>query len=242
MEGIEGSVLITGASRGLGAALAVAFGRRGARVAICARSGDSLRGVSAEVQEAGGTCLPAAVDVTDTDAVERWADEAARELGEPAVLINNASVLGPRAPLAEHSPGEWRETLDVNLTGTFLVTRAVLPRMLRAGQGSIVNVSSGAAVPPRTRWGAYAVSKLALEGFTQNLAAELDGTGVRVNAVDPGAMRTGMRATAYPEEDPRTLKRPEDTVGVFLWLASPASRGVTGERLRADDWPNGRES
>jgi NAD(P)-dependent dehydrogenase (short-subunit alcohol dehydrogenase family) len=115
---------------------------------------------------------------------------------------------------------EWRRTLEVNLTGAFLVTRAVLPHLRAAGAGSIINVSSGAALPPRRSWGAYAVAKQALDGLSLNLAAELEGSGIRVNVVDPGSMRTPMRAAAY----------------LFLWLASDASAGVTGRRLRADEW------
>jgi NAD(P)-dependent dehydrogenase (short-subunit alcohol dehydrogenase family) len=229
-------VLVTGASRGLGAALATAFGRAGARVAIGARDAEALAGLAAEVRRSGAACHAAALDVRDERSVRDWVRSATSELGAPSVLINNASVLGPRVPLAEHGIAAWRGTLDINLTGAFLATRAVLPSMLEQGDGSIVNVSSGAAVPPRVRWGAYAVSKHALEGFSRNLAEELKDTGVRVNLVDPGAMRTEMRAAAYPDEDPATVKTPEDTTGVFLWLASGASRGVTGQRFRADEW------
>jgi NAD(P)-dependent dehydrogenase (short-subunit alcohol dehydrogenase family) len=232
---VDQAVLITGASRGLGAALALAFGRAGARVGIGARDADALGRVAAQLQEAGARCHAAPLDVRDERSVQQWVRSAAAELGAPRTLINNASVLGPRVPLAEHEPAAWRETLEVNLTGAFLVTRAVLPHMLGGG-GSIINVPSGAAVPPRVAWGAYAVSKQALEGFSLNLAEEVKGTGVRVNIVDPGAMRTDMRAAAYPAEDPATLKTPEQTTGVFLWLASDDSRGVSGRRFRADEW------
>src|SRR5690554_1975855 len=108
--------------------------------------------------------------------------------------------------------------------------------MLPAGNGSIINVSSGAAIPPRPGWGAYAVSKYALEGFSRNLAAELEGSGIRVNIVDPGAMRTDMRAAAYPDEDPGTLKEPEAIAPLFLWLAGDGSQGTTGQRFQADEW------
>lgn len=234
MELRERVVLITGGSRGLGAALAGAFGRAGARVAVCGRDREALRHVEEEVRRAGAECSASTVDVTDAESVRSWVGDVERRWGAAAVLVNNASVLGPRAALAEYPLAEWRQTIDVNLTGTFIVTQAVLPGMLRRGGGSIVNVSSGAAIPPRASWGAYAISKLAVEGLTQNLARELEGTGVRVNAVDPGAMRTGMRADAYPEEDPGSVKPPSAAAEVFLWLASDASRGVSGERFRAD--------
>jgi NAD(P)-dependent dehydrogenase (short-subunit alcohol dehydrogenase family) len=230
------TVLITGASRGLGAALAVEFGRAGARVTICARDRDALERVAAAVREVGAHCRPARVDIRDSREVERWVRSVSDELGTPTTLVNNASVLGPRVSLAEHGVEAWRETLEVNLTGAFLATRAVLPFLRGRADGSIINVSSGAAVPPRVAWGAYAVSKHALEGFSLNLAAELKDSGVRVNLVDPGAMRTMMRAEAYPAEDPATLKAPERAAPVFLWLASDAARGVSGRRFRADEW------
>lgn len=152
------------------------------------------------------------------------------------MLVNNASVLGPRVPLVQHSVDEWRRTLAVNLDGTFVATRATVPRMLSAGGGSVINVSSGAALPPRASWGAYAVSKAAVEAFTINLAAELEGTGVRANIVDPGAMRTSMRAAAYPDEDPERLRTPAAAVDVFVWLAGPDSGGVSGQRFTVGNW------
>jgi len=233
------TVLITGASRGLGAALAIRFAQAGARLGICARDASALERVASAVRDAGADCLATGCDVGDAAEVDRWVRSAEERLGAPAVLVNNASVLGPRVPLAEHDVDEWRRTIEVNLTGAFLATRAVLRPMLGAGGGSIINVSSGAAIPPREAWGAYAVSKHALEGFSLNLAEELAGTGVRVNIVDPGAMRTEMRAEAYPDEDPLTLKTPEDRTGVFLWLASDDAANVSGQRFRADDWRAG---
>lgn len=233
-------VAITGASRGLGAALAEGFARAGASVAICATGADALRTVASRVEALGARCVADRVDVTDADAVADWIARATTELGAPSVLINNASVLGGRSPLAEYPVSEWREVLEVNLTGTLIVSRAVLPAMMEADDGSIINVSSGASIPPRTRWGAYGVSKAALDAFSINLARELSGTNVRVNVVDPGGMRTGMRAAAYPEEEPRTLKEPLSIVPLFLWLASDEARDVTGTRFQADEWLSAR--
>lgn len=231
----ELTVMITGASRGLGEALAEAFASAGARLSLCARKEPSFERL--EVHGIGhGRVLTAAVDVRDERQVEEWIARTTGELGPPHVLINNASVLGPRLPLVEVPPDEWREALEVNLTGAFLTSRAVLGPMLAAGRGCIINISSGAAIPPRRGWGAYAISKSAMETFSRNLAAEVEGTGVRVNIVDPGAMRTDMRAEAYPDEDPATLKEPSAIAPLLLWLASEDAVGVTGKRFQADEW------
>jgi NAD(P)-dependent dehydrogenase (short-subunit alcohol dehydrogenase family) len=230
------AVLITGASRGLGRALAMEFASRGHAVGLCARDEAALRRVAAEVSGAGGRCMTAVADVADPASVARWVKGSEDEIGPPCVLINNASILGPRVALAEYPVDDWRRTIGVNLNGTFVVSRAVLPGMLAAGSGSIINVSSGAAIAPRRSWGAYAVSKAAVEVLTMNLAAELQGSGVRVNAVDPGAMRTEMRASAYPDEDPGDVKSPSGAVDVFLWLASADSARFTGRRFSADRW------
>jgi NAD(P)-dependent dehydrogenase (short-subunit alcohol dehydrogenase family) len=161
--------------------------------------------------------------------------EAALErFGRIDVLVNNAGLLGPRVPIEEYPEDEWRKVLEANLTGPFLVARAVVPYMPEGG--SIVNVTSGVSIEGRPRWGAYSVSKFGVEGLTQILAAELEERGIRVNSVDPGGMRTQMRAAAYPDEDPNTLVTPEENTAVFLYLASDESRNVTGERFKAQEF------
>jgi NAD(P)-dependent dehydrogenase (short-subunit alcohol dehydrogenase family) len=124
--------------------------------------------------------------------------------------------------------------LEANLTGPFLLTKAVIPYMPKGG--SIINITSGVSIEGRPRWGAYSVSKFGLEGLTQVLAAELEEHRIRVNSVDPGSMRTEMRAAAYPDEDPTTLTTPEENTYVFLYLASDESRNVTGERFKAKEF------
>ncbi|HSM35466.1 MAG TPA: SDR family oxidoreductase [Longimicrobiales bacterium] len=230
------SVLITGASRGLGRALSLAFARRGQRLVLCARGAAGIERVADEVRGAGSECLARAIDVTDADAIGALVADAEARWGPLDVLVNNASLLGPRAPLRDHDPAAWRETLDVNLTGAWLAARAVLPGMRRAGRGSIINVTSSVGDEPRAGWGVYAVSKWALEGLTWNLALEEAGSGIRVNAVNPGGMRTAMRRAAYPEEDALRSPEPAEVVDVFLWLASDAAAGVTGRRFDAREW------
>jgi NAD(P)-dependent dehydrogenase (short-subunit alcohol dehydrogenase family) len=131
--------------------------------------------------------------------------------------------------------------LRVNLTGIFLMTRAVLPSMLARRAGSIINVTSGVGRRGKARWGAYAVTKAAVENFTQVLADEVKEFQIRVNAVNPAATRTTMRAAAYPAEDPLTLPTAEEIVPVFLYLASDASATITGQSLDARDWIGGKD-
>jgi NAD(P)-dependent dehydrogenase (short-subunit alcohol dehydrogenase family) len=156
------------------------------------------------------------------------------------VLVNNASLLGPRVTIAQYPFDSWQEVLRVNLSGPFLITQAVLPTMASRRSGSIINVTSGVGRTGKARWGAYAISKAGLEGFTQVLADEVKESGVRVNAVNPAATRTAMRGEAYPAEDPLTLPTPEEITPIFLYLASDASTAVTGQSLDARDWM-GRE-
>lgn len=230
-------VLITGASRGLGRALAHGFAAAGAGVALCARNSAPLARVAQELADRGADVVWSAADVSDEGAITELVARAAERLGPVTVLVNNASVLGRRVPLRHYDPSEWRAELEVNLTGTFIPILAVLPGMRALGRGSIINVSSGVGNVVRADWGAYAVSKWGVEALSRNLALEEATAGVRVNIVDPGRLRTDMRREAYPDEDPQRPAPPEAAVDVFLWLASPAASGVTGQRFEALDWP-----
>lgn len=232
---LEGKVaMITGASQGLGRALALAFAREGARVVINSRSEETISPVAEEAEFLGAEVLALAADVSRSADGERLVSAAAERFGRIDVLVNNAGVLGPRVPIEEYPEDEWRRVIDANLTGPFLVTKAAIPHMPEGG--SIINVVSGVSVEGRAGWGAYSVSKFGMEGLTQILAAELEERGIRANAVDPGGMRTGMRAAAYPEEDPSTRITPEENTDIFLYLASDESRGVTGQRFKAQEF------
>jgi NAD(P)-dependent dehydrogenase (short-subunit alcohol dehydrogenase family) len=226
--------LITGASQGLGKALALAFAKEGAQVVVNARSEESIRPVAEEVGNTGTEVLAVAADVSKGADVERMVHETVERFGRIDVLVNNAGILGPRVRIEEYPEDEWRRVIDANLTGPFLVSKAVIPHVPEGG--SIINVVSGVSVEGRAEWGAYSVSKFGVEGLTQILAAELAEISVRVNAVDPGGMRTDMRAAAYPEEDPTTRITPEENTAAFLYLASDESKGVTGERFKAQEF------
>ena len=227
-------VLITGGGRGLGRALTQSLLRQGARVATCSRTGSDLRDL--ENDAPGGALFTMDADVADPRSMDRFVAATAERYGRIDGLVLNASVLDERVPLRDVEPDDWRRVIDVNLTGAFNACRAAIPHMRRGGGGSIIAVSSGVGDRPRARWGTYAVSKWALEGFARNLALEESDAGIRVNIVDPGAMRTDMRRAAYPEEDPDTLPLPGEHLAVYLWLLGGASAGVSGERFVAREW------
>ena len=242
MANVEGSrligkvALVTGGTRGIGNAIAAAYAREGARVFICARNEESVARAVLEIRNNGGEIDGAAGDVGNLADVNRIVQGASGKYGAIDVLVNNASLLGPRVPIADYPLPVWEEVLRANVTGIFLMTQRVLHVMMSQRNGSIINVSSGVGRVGKPWWGAYAVSKFAVEGFTQMLAAEVKDFGIRANAVNPGATRTEMRAAAYPDEDPLTLPVPEKIVPVFVYLASDASRAVTGKSLEAQEW------
>jgi NAD(P)-dependent dehydrogenase (short-subunit alcohol dehydrogenase family) len=235
MAELEGKVaLVTGASQGLGRALALAYAREGAKLVINSRSEGSIRPVAEEVEALGTEVLALPADVADPAGVDRLVSQAADRFGGIDVLVNNASILGPRVRIEDFPEDEWRKVIDANLTGLFLISKAAIPHLNEGA--SVINLVSGVSVEGRPEWGAYSVSKFGVEGITQILAAELEERSVRVNSVDPGGMRTDMRAAAYPEEDPKTRITPEENTDVFVYLASDESQGVTGARFKAQEF------
>ncbi|MBT2644548.1 SDR family oxidoreductase [Bacillus sp. ISL-41] len=227
-------VMITGASKGLGKALTMAFAKEGARLAICSRSEKSLEKVKQEAEGLGAEVLAIRADVSQPGDVERFVALTQEVYGQIDVLVNNASVLGPSPmPLLLDYPEEdFGEVLRVNVTSSFLVCQRVIPIMLERNEGSIINVTSEAGHAGYAGWGAYGVSKFAVEGLTQTWADELSATNVRVNMVDPGEMDTEMHQLAVPDCD-YPLAKPEDVVGIFLHLASDKAKGINGQRFEA---------
>jgi NAD(P)-dependent dehydrogenase (short-subunit alcohol dehydrogenase family) len=235
------AALITGASRGIGLGLARAFVHEGAAVFLCARGEGALREAARELEGAGATVGYAAADVSEPRSAERLVSSALARFPDLEILVNNASILGKRAPIAELDVATWDEVLRVNTSSLFYVTRPLIPHLVARRGGSIINVSSSVGRKGKANWGAYAVSKFGLEGFTQVLAAELEPSGVRVNSVNPGATRTDMRAEAYPDEDPESLPTPDDIAEIFIHLASDESRSVTGQTFEARDYLKARK-
>jgi NAD(P)-dependent dehydrogenase (short-subunit alcohol dehydrogenase family) len=235
---INNVALITGATRGIGKAVAAAYLREGARLFICARNQQE---VAATVRELRYDNTDAQVDgcagdVGKENDVCQIVDAVIERFQTIDTLVNNASLLGPRVALVDYPFGQWEDVIRVNLHGVFLLSQQVVKRMIARRHGSIINVSSGVGRVGRARWGAYAVSKFGLEGLTQVLADEVKEFGIRVNSVNPGPTRTEMRAEAYPEEDPLTLPTPEQITPIFVHLASAQSENVTGQMLEAQDW------
>ncbi len=230
--------LITGASRGLGRAIAKSFAKEGARISICAREPTQLGAVKAELESLGADVLTTIADISYRPDVERLVATTLLQFDHIDILVNNASYLGPSPmPLLIDMPtDEYELVLRTNLLGPFMMTKAVLPGMIERREGAIINVISDAGVEAYENWGAYGSSKAALLQMTRVWASELKGTGVRVNAVDPGDMDTQMHALALPDEDPSQYPKPEEVVDVFRYLASDRSWRVTGRKLEAQNF------
>lgn len=239
MTNIRGQgALITGASRGLGRALAEALAAKGARLALVAREVGPLDDVVATIRAKGGEAHAIAGDIGDKAAIHRIAGQAGAVVGEIDIAIHNASTLGP-TPLRLLLDTECEDlaaVLETNLVGPFRLTKVLAGAMAIRGHGTIVHVSSDAAVEPYPRWGAYGISKAAQDHLARILAAELDGTGVRVLAVDPGEMDTVMHAAAVPDADRASLQRPADVAARIVSMIEDASRAKTGTRLVAPSW------
>ena len=234
---LQGKVaLVTGGSRGIGRAIAAAYTQAGASVFICGRDQAAVDGAVNELRSNGGDIDGAAGDIGSYDDAKRLVQCALGRFDTIDVLVNNAGILGPRETIADYPISAWHEVIRINLTGLFLITHEILPIMLAQRSGSIINVTSGVGRMGKAKWGAYAVAKAGLEGFTQVLADEVNSKGIRVNSVNPAATRTRMRAAAYPAEDPMTLPTPESITPIFVHLASADSSGVTGQSLSARDW------
>ena len=224
-------IIVTGASRGVGRAVSEAFAAEGATLVLTATDVAHLGAVLDACARRGAAAEPVALDLGRPRRPSRAAAGAAiAALGRVDVLVNNAAILGVRALLADYPMDLWERVMRVNVEGTLRLIQRVLPAM--AEGGAIVNVTSGAAGRPT--WGAYAISKLAIDGITGMLREELDDRGLRIVAVNPGRLRTAMRAAAHPDEDPATLPHPSSVVAAFVAIAAGADPGPHVEAAR---WP-----
>ncbi len=228
----ERVILITGASDGIGRAVALAAAAHGAQVILHGRSVKKLEQVYDEIERAGGarpSIAPLDFEKAGPGEYEQLVSAVEKEFGRLDGLLHNAGMLGERAPIEHYDVSKWMRTLHVNVNAPFILTRALLPLLKKAPDPTIVFTSSSIVKQPKPFWGAYLVSKWASDGLAQMLAQELDSAPVvRVNSINPGKVRTQMRLQAYPAEDRSLLATPEMIVAPYLYLLGPDSRGVNG--------------
>ncbi|MBE9555225.1 MAG: SDR family NAD(P)-dependent oxidoreductase [Proteobacteria bacterium] len=220
---LEGRVaLVTGASRGIGAAVARLFAAQGAHIVAVARTVGGLEELDDAIAGVGGSATLVPQDLADLDAIDRLGAALHERFGKLDILVANAGVLGVLSPIAHVEPKVWDETMLLNVTVNYRLIRSLDPLLRLSDAGRAIFVTSGAARAPRAYWGPYGTSKAALDYMVGTWAQEVLKTNIRVNLINPGATRTAMRATAMPGEDPMTLPAPEDIAPAFLDLASPA--------------------
>lgn len=234
-------VCITGATGGIGRALAIDCARHGAQVVLCGRNVQKLEALHAQisalqgVQQAVPEPLIAPLDLEKALArdYDTLAEAMMSRFGRLDGLVHNAALLGVLAPIEQFDVPTWYRVMHVNVTAAFALTQVLLPALRASADASLLFTSSGVGRRGRAYWGAYAVSKFAIEGLTQVLADELDSTTVRVNAINPGRTRTAMRRQAYPSESLDSLPLPESVTRPYLALLGPGARGVTGRSFDA---------
>ncbi len=215
------TVLVTGASRGIGYAVALAFAREGAHVIAVARTEGALEELDDAIQSEGGSATLVPLDLTDYEGVDRLGAAIFERWGKLDVLIGNAGDLGVISPIGHVQPKDWHKAIDINVNANWRLLRSMDPLLQAADAGRAVFVTSGAAQKCNPFWGPYAVSKAALEALVKTYAAESANTKVRANLLSPGPVRTAMRAKAMPGENPDTLPHPNEVAGLFLEMSRP---------------------
>ena len=230
-------ILVTGASDGIGHALAVEAARLGAQVVLHGRNVSKLEKIYDEIEKIEDAPRPsiAVLDLASADstAYASLATNIEQEFGKLDGLVHNAGILGARLSIEQYDPAEWQQVLHVNLTAPFVLTQALFPALKKSPDASVIFTTSGVSRVGKPYWGAYSVSKFGTEGLAQILAAENEHAALRVNCINPGAVRTKMRLAAYPAEDRDALKRPEEIVATYVYLLGPDSKDVTGQSFDA---------
>jgi NAD(P)-dependent dehydrogenase (short-subunit alcohol dehydrogenase family) len=221
--------VITGAGRGIGAAIAAKLAQMGATAVLCGRTRAPLEATAAAISQAGGRAHVAPCDVTDLASVERLAAEVERNFGRLDILVNNAGIGGFGGPLHEMPPQSWDNVLNTNLRGVYYCIRGLAPLMIRARAGHIVNISSLAGKNPLPNGAAYAASKWGLNGLSYSVAEELRGYNIRVSVVCPGSVDTEL--TPHTGKDPRKMLQPDDVAHVVAMLVTQAPQSFASEVL-----------
>lgn len=227
--------LVTGASRGIGRAVALGLSTAGAHVILVARSLGALEAVGDEVHSTGGATTLLQLDLRKGNQVDQLGPTIYRYWKRLDVLVANAGILGPLSPLSHTTDNDFLSTININFTANWRLIRTLDPLLKYSDAGRAVFVTSGAASGKYPYWGAYSASKAALEALVKTWAAELTNTPVRANLINPGATRTQMRAKAFPDEDLATLPSPEVLIPLFLELSSPECRR-NGETINFREW------
>ena len=227
--------LVTGASRGIGRAVALGLAKAGAHVVITARSLGALESLDDDIRAAGGAATLLQLDLKKGDRVDQLGPTLYQRWQHLDILVANAGILGPLSPLGHTTEEAYLATIDINLNANWRLIRTLDPLLKRSEAGRAIFVTSGAASGKYAYWGAYAASKAGLEALVKTWAAELTNTSVRANLINPGATRTNMRARAFPGEDPASLPAPEEVVPLFLELASPHCMR-NGDVINFRDW------
>ena len=213
--------LITGASQGIGAVIAKTYAEAGAHVILVARNQEKLEKIDDEIREQGGQATLMPLDLMRLDDLEKLGPAIQQKFGKLDIFVGNAGLLGTLMPLAQIGVREFQRVMDVNLNANFRLIKTLDSLLQASDAGRAMFVTTGAGVVHgRAYWGTYSISKAALESMVRVYADETQQTNLRVNLIDPGAVRTDMRASAVPGEDPETLPAPEDIMPVFLELAS----------------------
>lgn len=213
--------LVTGASRGLGRAVAKAVAGEGAHVILLGRTAGALEEVDDEIRSKGGTTTIVTLDLRNSDKTDQLGPILYQRWGKLDILVANAGVLGPLSPLSHITADAWSTVIDTNLNANWRLIRTLDPLLRLSDGGRAVFISSGAASSANAYWGPYAASKAGLEAMVRSYAHEVENTRMRVNIVNPGPMRTAMRAKAFPGEDPKTLPSPDDIAPFVLALTMP---------------------
>jgi NAD(P)-dependent dehydrogenase (short-subunit alcohol dehydrogenase family) len=233
MQRLAGRIaLVTGASRGIGAAVAKRLAAEGAHVVLVARTVGGLEAVDDEIEAAGGTATLVPLDLAEHDSIDRLGAALYERYGKLDILVGNAAVLGSLSPLGHFEPALWQEVMAINVTANWRLIRSMDPLLRQAAAGRAIFVTSGAAKAALPYWGAYAASKAALEAMVRVYAGEVGKiTKLCVNLIDPGIVRTALRAQAFPGENPASLTAPDDVAPAFIELALPECE-KNGELLR----------
>lgn len=229
---LEGRVaLITGASRGIGRAVAIRYAQEGAHVILISKSAAALEEVDDEIKAVGGSATLVPMNLRHFDKIDQMGQALYDRFGKIDIVVGNAGVLGTLTPMAQMKVKTFDEVMDVNVTANWRLIRSMEPLLRQSDAGRAIFLTSGTTKGPRAFWAAYAVSKAALENMVQTWAMELGKTKIKANLIDPAATRTKMRAAAYPGEDPETVKDPEALTDLFVELALPSCE-KQGEVIR----------